>query len=89
MMHDTTFKPCEVPEGLVSSGICFPASEGMTRTSGGDVLIGLGTVYGVVRNEDTFVDDIVVLLTMAIAYKVLYFTGVMYKTGRVSKIETP
>ena len=60
----------------------------VASTDGADVLDGLGESFPLVSSENTVGTDIAALFVMGIAYKVVYAIGVIYRTGRASRIRS-
>lgn len=61
----------------------------VNSTSGLDVLDGLGKVVPLFSSDDETVFDIMIMIVIGLAYKVLYIAGVVYKTRKASRFQTP
>jgi hypothetical protein len=80
-LEATEFSSCDTTQDIVPA-ICFPDDP----TSGRQILVGLNRVLPVIEDDDTVMQDIGILLLMALFFKVCYIAGVIYKSTQVSKI---
>lgn len=80
-LADVTFDDtCDPNNNVERSPVCVNSTEGV------EVLEGIGKAYPVVEASDTYVEDLAVLVALAVFYKLLFFAGCYVKGSRVSKI---
>lgn len=78
-LHDTAWSACDKEQNPFAP-IC------VTPPNGGEVLEALSGIYPVVENKDQVVQDIGIMLAIAVFWKLTYIAGVLYKSSLVSKI---
>lgn len=80
LMHDADWNNCTT--GADSQAVCVEDGDPIK------VLDSLHNVYGVVDSEDTYAQDIVVILAIGLFFKLCYVVGVVVKTRRVTDIQS-
>jgi hypothetical protein len=80
-LHDAVWDKCT---GGAASGqaVCVESGDPI------EVLEQLSTIYTVVDSEDHVLQDMLVILTIALVFKVFYVIGVYVKTHRVVAIRS-
>lgn len=77
LLHDADWENCIAgPES--GSPICVEDGDPI------EVLNAMSAVYSVIDSKNTVVRDIVIVLVMALVFKVLFVIGVIYKTKKVA-----
>eukprot|EP00403_Amphidinium_massartii_P011216 CAMPEP_0178424242 /NCGR_PEP_ID=MMETSP0689_2-20121128/28108_1 /TAXON_ID=160604 /ORGANISM="Amphidinium massartii, Strain CS-259" /LENGTH=649 /DNA_ID=CAMNT_0020045871 /DNA_START=81 /DNA_END=2030 /DNA_ORIENTATION=- len=78
---DTDYEPCDG-----STPICYGRSDWSGYQDGGDVLDSLGDIFGSFGSKNTLLEDIVVPLGLAVAFKLIHAVWLNYKTKQASKV---
>lgn len=77
---DTTWSQCDPNNNVDNSAICGPPT-------GESVLEGIHLSYPVIEAKDTYVQDIAIVIAIALFYKFLYVVGVYVKTSKTTKFQ--
>lgn len=78
LLSSTTFEPCQ--NELIA--VCVDSSDGT------DVLDGASRVMPLLSSEGQAGIDLLVLLAIGLVYKLIYITGVVYKTRQASHFQS-
>lgn len=77
---DADWEECTDP---ATSSVCVPS------TDGSDVLDEMSVIFPIVESENRVVTDVLVILAVALFFKVSSIAAIIYKTRRVANIGPP
>lgn len=78
---DAEWEPCTDP--TTSTGVC------VNSTDGKDVLDGLSVIFPVVESENRVGTDLLIVLAIALFFKIITVVTIIFRTNRVASIGSP